>query len=78
MIPFPNFSFTILELFTWWLNISEPPSRYCCEMLANFCDEKIFKEKLLHFASKTTEGKSEYFSYCKREHINIFEVMRDF
>jgi len=47
-------------------------------MLANFCEEKIFKEKLIHFASKTTEGKSEYFSYCKREHRNIFEVMRDF
>ena len=58
--------------------MSEPPSRYACEVLAEFCDQPIFKEKLKHFASKTADGKSEYFSYCRREHRNILEVMRDF
>jgi len=33
---------------------------------------------LLHFASRTADGKSEYFSYCQRERRNILEVMKDF
>jgi len=35
-------------------------------------------EKLLHFASKTAEGKSEYFSYCIRERRTCLELFKDF
>ena len=35
-------------------------------------------EKLIHFASKTAEGKSDYFSYCVREKRDILTVFKDF
>jgi sulfite reductase alpha subunit-like flavoprotein len=35
-------------------------------------------EKMLHYASKTADGKSDYFSYCVREKRNIAEVFTDF
>ena len=35
-------------------------------------------EKLLHFASKTADGKSEYFGYCVRERRDVLTVFKDF
>jgi hypothetical protein len=35
-------------------------------------------EKLLYFASKTAEGKSDYFGYCVRERRSVLEVFKDF
>ena len=41
--------------------------------------EEILKsEKLVHFASKTADGKSEYFGYCVREKRDINTVFVDF
>lgn len=35
-------------------------------------------EKMLNYASKTADGKSDYFSYCVREKRNVPEVFTDF
>ena len=35
-------------------------------------------EKLVHFASKTADGKSEYFGFCVREKRDVFTVFKDF
>ena len=35
-------------------------------------------EKLIHFSSKTADGKSEYFSYSVRERRSCFEFFKDF
>ena len=35
-------------------------------------------EKLLHFASKTADGKSDYYGYCVRERRDILTVFKDF
>ena len=35
-------------------------------------------EKLLHFASKSSDGKSEYFGYSVRERRTCLEFFRDF
>ena len=40
--------------------------------------KKMKAEKLIHFASKTAEGKSEYFSYCVRERRSCLELFKDF
>jgi hypothetical protein len=34
--------------------------------------------KLREFASKTADGKSEYFRFCQREKRNVVEVFTDF
>ena len=41
-------------------------------------EEEMRSEKLIHFASKTAEGKSEYFGYCVRERRDIPTVFKDF
>lgn len=71
------------ELLTYWLNLSEPPNRAFCAVLGHFLskegkERKMQTEKLLEFASKTAEGKSEYFRFCMRERRNVLEVMADF
>ena len=76
------------ELFSYWMNLSEAPSRHFCHVLGTFLaqDEatngdvtKTMKaEKLLHFASKTVDGKSEYFSYSVRERRSCLEFFKDF
>ena len=65
---------TAYELFSYWLNLSEAPSRHFCQILGRYLlkdaatqaspARKMKAEKLVHFASKTADGKSEYFSYC--------------
>ena len=39
---------------------------------------KMKAEKLVHFASKTADGKSEYFGYCVRERRSCLELFKDF
>ena len=53
VINFPNDGITALELFCYWLNIMEPPSRYFMEILSNYVSDELFKEKLKEFSSKT-------------------------
>ena len=40
--------------------------------------KRMKAEKLVHFASKTAEAKSDYFSYCVRERRSCFELFKDF
>ena len=53
MIQFPSDGITAQELFEYWLNIMDPPSRYFCEVLSNFVEDKQKAEKLREFSSKT-------------------------
>ena len=41
-------------------------------------EEEMKSEKLIHFASKTADGKSEYFGYCVRERRDCLTVFKDF
>ena len=41
-------------------------------------EEEMRSEKLVHFASKTADGKSEYFGYCVREKRDVYTVLKDF
>ena len=41
-------------------------------------NRELQSEKLMHFASKTSDGKSDYFGYCIRERRNVLEVFSDF
>ena len=41
-------------------------------------DSDIHKQKLREFASKTVEGKSEYYRYSVRERRTVIEVLYDF
>ena len=67
----------------------EPPSRNFCNIMGSFLAKsenaaypkeelKMKSDKLLHFASKTAEGKSDYFSYAVRERRSILEIFKDF
>ena len=46
MLTFPPEGITILELFTYWINLMEPPSRYFMNVLSHFVDDEVHKEKL--------------------------------
>ena len=56
----------------------EPPSRYFMHVLSFFVESKIHKEKLKEFASKTVDGKSEYYRYSVKEKRTVLEVLYDF
>ena len=75
---FPEEGITILELFTYWINLMEPPSRYFMHVLSFFVKSDIHKEKLREFASKTVDGKSEYYRYSIKEKRTVIEVLYDF
>lgn len=71
---------TAKQLFSSYLNLEEPPSRFFIQTLSHFCkneDERLV-QKLEEFSSKTSEGKSEYYRYIVREKRNIVEIMFDF
>ncbi|CDW72589.1 nadph-dependent diflavin oxidoreductase 1 [Stylonychia lemnae] len=88
VIQFPEEGIKVEELFEYWLNLMDPPSRYFVKILSFFVEDKQRAEKLKEFASKTSvitffficfqEGKSEYHRYCIRERRTIPEVMLDF
>ena len=54
MIKFPEEGITIQELFEYWLNVIEPPSRYFMEVLSYFVKDEQHISKLREFCSKTT------------------------
>ena len=78
VLSFPEKPLTVIELFSYWLNLMEPPSRYFMQVLQNFVDNEMHKEKLAEFASKTVDGKSEYHRYAVRERRTVIEVLNDF
>jgi len=78
LIAFPEEGITIYELFSYWINLMEPPSRYFMYVLSHFTDDEMLKGKLVEFSSKSAEGKSEYYRYAVREKRTIFEVLNDF
>ena len=47
-------------------------------VLSFFTDDNLHKEKLSEFASKSAEGKSEYYRFAVREKRNVIEVLSDF
>mmetsp|Transcript_22234 Transcript_22234/g.29758 ORF Transcript_22234/g.29758 Transcript_22234/m.29758 type:complete len:165 (-) Transcript_22234:674-1168(-) len=89
LIQFPSERpISAYELFAYWLNLSEAPSRHFCQILGTYLlkdpststnEARLMKaEKLIHFASKTADGKSEYFSYSVRERRSCLELFKDF
>lgn len=82
LIKFPTVPISAHELFSYWLNLSEPPTRHFCGVVGQFLEKApgrmMQSQKMQHFASKTADGKSDYFSFCIREKRNILEVFADF
>ena len=78
LLQFPPGGITILELFCYWINLMEPPSRYFMQVLSEFVESDLHRKKLIEFSSKTVEGKSEYYRYCVRERRTVIEVLFDF
>lgn len=82
LIKFPSVPISAHELFSFWLNLSEPPTRHFCGLVGHFLGQtpgrQMQSDKLHHFASKTADGKSDYFSFCIKEKRNILEVFADF
>ena len=88
LIQFPERPISAYELFAYWLNLTEAPSRLFCQILGKYLlkdpatqgkpARQMKAEKLIHFASKTAEGKSEYFAYSVRERRSCLELFKDF
>jgi len=82
-LAFPDDGLTLLELFCFWINLMEPPSRYFMQVLSSFVEddpnaEYSHRQKLEEFSSKTVDGKSEYYRYCIRERRTVIETLYDF
>ena len=77
LLTFPEF-ISVNELFSYWLALLEPPSRYFMKVLSHFVDDPMHKAKLQEFSSKTVDGKSEYHRYAVRERRTVPEVLADF
>ena len=45
LLTFPDV-IRVDELFSYWLALLEPPSRYFMQVLSNFVDDQMHKEKL--------------------------------
>ena len=54
VIKFPESGIIIRELFEYWLNLMDPPSRYFIKTLSFFVEDSKRAEKLKEFASKTS------------------------
>ena len=54
VIKFPEEGITVQELFEYWLNLMDPPSRFFVKVLSQFVEDQKRAEKLREFASKTT------------------------
>lgn len=78
LLIFPEDGITILELFCYWINLMEPPSRYFMKVLSTVVKDELHRDKLLEFSSKTVDGKSEYYRYCIRERRTVIEILFDF
>jgi sulfite reductase alpha subunit-like flavoprotein len=66
------------SLFKYWLNIQGIPNRHFCRVAAEYTDVDLHKQKLLMFASKTSEGKDEFYRYCVKERRSYVEFLQDF
>ena len=69
---FPEGPISAQEIFTFWLDLSAPPTREFCGVMAHF----LKNEKLKEF--KTEKGRAEYFKYCVKEHRSVVQVFADF
>jgi sulfite reductase alpha subunit-like flavoprotein len=78
LLAFPDDGLTLLELFCFWINLMEPPSRYLMQVLSSFVEDDLHRQKLEEFSSKTVDGKSEYHRYCIRERRTVIETLFDF
>jgi sulfite reductase alpha subunit-like flavoprotein len=78
LLAFPEDGLTLLELFCFWINLMEPPSRYFMQVLSSFVEDDLHRQKLEEFCSKTVDGKSEYYRYCIRERRTVIEALFDF
>ena len=54
MIQFPKEGISVSDLFEYWLNVMEPPSRYMLKTLSAFVEDEKRAEKLREFASKSS------------------------
>lgn len=59
-----------------YLDINSIPRRYFWELMAQFTDSDLERDKLKEFCSP--EGQEDLFNYCNRPKRTILEVMRDF
>ncbi|KAK3088044.1 hypothetical protein FSP39_013874 [Pinctada imbricata] len=67
---------TVSYLVTHYLDINSVPRRSFFELLAQFSEDELEKEKLEEFC--TAEGQEELYTYCNRVKRNILEVLHDF
>jgi sulfite reductase alpha subunit-like flavoprotein len=51
IIEFPEEGIRVDELFEYWLNINEPPSRYFFETLSYFAKNEMHAKRLLELSS---------------------------
>jgi sulfite reductase alpha subunit-like flavoprotein len=78
LVQFPADGLSVFELFTYWINLMEPPSRHFMHVLSYFVSDSLHGDKLREFAAKSAEGKSEYYRYAVRERRTVLEVLNDF
>lgn len=43
LLAFPVDGLTILELFCYWINLMEPPSRYFMQVLSSFVEDDLHR-----------------------------------
>lgn len=67
---------SVLELFSDFLAISSPPTKYFFKVMSSFASNELHKEKLAEISSK--EGNEEYYNYAVRERRNVYEILFDF
>lgn len=67
---------TIHYLATHYLDLQCVPKRYFFELLMNFTESQMEKERLAEFCS--SEGQDELYSYCNRVRRTSLEVLMDF
>ena len=66
MIQFPAEGISVSDLFEYWLNIMEPPSRYMLKTLSSFVEDEKRAEKLREFASKNAVSLLEFIIYLRK------------
>ncbi|EGR31163.1 nadph dependent diflavin oxidoreductase 1, putative [Ichthyophthirius multifiliis] len=72
-IPFPPY-LTVFQLFTYFLAIQHPPSRYFFKLMSLCTEDELHKEKL----QELYESSEEYYSYVAKEKRNVYEILFDF
>ena len=67
---FPAYPISVKELFTYWLDLSGPPSREFCGVIGHYMNNQELKE----MGKRTEKGRAEYFKYCVRGHRSVTQV----